>query len=169
MLMSIPVYSSFEHSEGSRRAIKHLGLQRELGHSEDTWTIRGHSEAFAYYYLFYYNVELVIAQKPPAILTNILLVSHILLLFQFLQISKNIHTLLHIHTYIHTYIYTYIHTESSVLCGICKSWIHAKCSNLNFLNFQHTSDFVLNVTETYYRRVLQIKVLNQFLTMKIVN
>ena len=30
--------------------------------------------------------------------------------------------------------------ESSVLCDLCKSWIHPKCNNLNFIDFQHISD-----------------------------
>ena len=41
--MAIPALSSFEHSEGSQRAIKHLGTQRGLGYLDDTWVL-GHSE-----------------------------------------------------------------------------------------------------------------------------
>ena len=27
--------------------------------------------------------------------------------------------------------------ESSVFCDKCKSWVHPKCNNLNFIDFQH--------------------------------
>ena len=29
--------------------------------------------------------------------------------------------------------------SSIILCGFCNSWIHPKCNNLNFLNFQRIS------------------------------
>ena len=42
MVMPIPAKSSFEHSEGFRRASRHLDTQRGFGHL-GTWAL-GHSE-----------------------------------------------------------------------------------------------------------------------------
>ena len=40
MLMSMPADSSFEHSEGSQRALRYLGTWRALGGHQATWTLK---------------------------------------------------------------------------------------------------------------------------------
>ena len=42
--MSMPAYSSFEHSKNSRKELRHLGTQRALGHLGTWKALKGHSD-----------------------------------------------------------------------------------------------------------------------------